>query len=85
MLASWLTWALGRQDGDERTVVEPPVLPRIPVRRVDEGGFEELMRRPGGRGLAEAWWDEALEMTPVAAPGDPAEGRWRRLFRRRAV
>lgn len=78
MLANWLTWALGR--GDVKAA--PPELPRIPVKRVDEGGFDDLRQRPGGSRLAEAWWDEALDMVPVAAPGDRSESRWRRLFGR---
>ncbi len=78
MLANWLTWALGRGGSHE----SQPTLPRIPVKRVDEGGFEDLLRRPGGARLAEAWWDEALDMVPVAAPGDRAERRWRRFFGR---
>jgi hypothetical protein len=35
--------------------------PRIPLRRVDQGGFERLMQRPGGPALAEMWWTAALE------------------------
>ena len=46
---AWLTWALAH--GDD--------LPRIPTRRVDRGGFSELVRRPMGRVLAAHWWSEA--------------------------
>ncbi len=35
-------------------------VPRIPVRRVDEGGFDREMATPEGREWASAWWDEAL-------------------------
>lgn len=34
--------------------------PRIPVRRVDAGGWDELMRTPEGRQSAERWWSSAL-------------------------
>jgi len=35
-------------------------LPRIPLRRVDEGGFEELLARPRGREVAARWWRMAF-------------------------
>jgi hypothetical protein len=34
--------------------------PRIPLRRQDEGGFDLLRARPGGRERAERWWRLAL-------------------------
>ncbi|MEX2218360.1 MAG: hypothetical protein WD749_06325 [Phycisphaerales bacterium] len=46
----WLTAALA----------SPRPIPRIPVRRVDRGGFDRLRARPGGRELAERWWSLAL-------------------------
>jgi hypothetical protein len=51
----WLTWAL-------RTT-RP--LPRIPLRREDEGGFDRMMARPGGRELAERWWTLAMAIADV--------------------
>lgn len=33
---------------------------RIPVRRVDEGGFSHLLRDPGGPQWAEQWWMDAV-------------------------
>jgi len=48
---AFLNWALG----DERA------LPRIPRRRVDQGGFTELMRRPLARVMATHWWRRALD------------------------
>lgn len=33
---------------------------RIPVRRVDEGGFGYLETIPGGRQWAERWWTDAI-------------------------
>lgn len=34
-------------------------IPRIPVKRVSEGGFSGLMRTIEGRAWAERWWDSA--------------------------
>lgn len=48
---SWLTMAMAK----------PAIVPRIPIRAVRDGGFDNLRARPGGRNLAEAWWGEALE------------------------
>jgi hypothetical protein len=49
----WLTRALGGR----RT--RP--LPRIPVRKVSEGGFGKLMSTPVGRFRAERWWERTLQ------------------------
>ncbi len=46
----WLTQAL-RSDRE---------FPRIPLRRVEEGGWETLLAKPKGRGVAERWWRRAL-------------------------
>ena len=35
--------------------------PRIPRRRVDEGGFSDLLRRPGARAVVGRWWERVLE------------------------
>ena len=49
--SAFLTWAVkGQRD-----------MPRIPTRRVDEGGYDELMRRPGARAAAAWWWARALD------------------------
>ena len=34
--------------------------PRIPRRRLDQGGFAALLRRPGGKALARRIWDRLL-------------------------
>jgi hypothetical protein len=47
---NWLSRAVAWQR--ERT-------PRIPVRRVSEGGFDGLMRTREGRAWAEGWWASA--------------------------
>lgn len=44
-----------------RAVRRPQQYPRIPVRRVSEGGFAGLMTRPTGRRIAFDWWKTALE------------------------
>jgi hypothetical protein len=48
---AFLTWALR----------ERPDLPRIPRRRVEEGGFTTLLRMPGARAAVGRWWDSVLE------------------------
>jgi hypothetical protein len=48
---AFLSWALA----DGRT------LPRIPRRRVDAGGFSELMRRPLARAAVAHWWRRVLK------------------------
>lgn len=40
-------------------------LPRIPVRRVDDGGFAHQMQRKLGPQHAEKWWSLALERVPA--------------------
>lgn len=35
-------------------------LPRIPRRRVDQGGFTELLRHPGARAAAAHFWKRLL-------------------------
>ena len=52
---AFLTWALSRDRG----------LPRIPRRRVTDGGFSELLRRPGAVGAVEHWWKRTLELVGV--------------------
>ena len=50
----WLTEAIAR----------PMDVPRIPTRRVSDGGFGPMLARPGGRARADRWWDLALERLP---------------------
>lgn len=40
------------------------ILPRIPLRRVDQGGFSNQMQRKHGPNHAEKWWALALERVP---------------------
>lgn len=47
----WLTGALTGRIGPH---------PRIPTRRVSEGGFDRQMADESGRARAERWWDLAL-------------------------
>lgn len=47
----WLDRALSGGAGE---------LPRIPVRRVDQGGFGALLAAPGGRERADQWWLDAF-------------------------
>lgn len=42
------------------TLAEESDLPRIPRRRVDEGGYSELMRFEGARELVDRWWSELM-------------------------
>ncbi len=48
--SAFLTWALKRERN----------LPRIPARRVDQGGFTDLLNRPGTRAMATRYWAKAL-------------------------
>lgn len=47
--SAFLSWALRQKR-----------VPRIPRIRTDMGGFDPIMRKPGGRELAAAWWSKAL-------------------------
>lgn len=38
------------------------VVPRIPIRRVADGGFSFLLANPCGLMVADAWWEAALRM-----------------------
>lgn len=46
----FLSWALERERG----------LPRIPRRRVDQGGFTALLREGGARAMLDRWWSRTL-------------------------
>lgn len=48
--SAFLSWALA-QGAD---------MPRIPRRRVSEGGFAGLMQVPGARAAAAAFWERAF-------------------------
>lgn len=48
--SEFLTWALSE---DRR-------LPRIPRKRVDQGGFRELLAVPGAKKLVHRWWNRIL-------------------------
>ena len=52
--AAWLTWALASNEA----------VPRIPVRRVDLGGFSQQVKREPGPAHAERWWALALGAVP---------------------
>lgn len=54
--SSWLSRMLGLAGRGKG-----PQPPRIPVRKVSEGGFSRLMSTPGGRYRAERWWERTLE------------------------
>jgi hypothetical protein len=55
--SSWLSRAIRREKS----------YPRIPIRRVDQGGFDALMGTSYGRACAEAWWMMALEQVDDAS------------------
>lgn len=44
-----------------RALRSQTVFPRIPVRRVDRGGFDSLVSRPGGREACERWWSSTFD------------------------
>lgn len=50
--SAFLTWAL-------RNNIE---FPRVPTRPVDEGGFSQLLRRPGARAAVNRWWMRTLDL-----------------------
>ena len=43
-----------------RALHSPTSPPRIPIRRVDEGGFDSLLSRPRGQEVAARWWRMAF-------------------------
>jgi len=45
-------------------ILSADAFPRIPVRRVDQGGFRTLMSGPRGRAAAAAWWERAFGQLP---------------------
>ena len=48
--SAFLSWALAEERG----------LIAIPRLRVDHGGFDAIMRKPGSRRLAALWWSQAI-------------------------
>ena len=48
---AFLSWALS---------TDQP-LPRIPRRRVDRGGFSDLLKRPGSEKVIAYWWTKTLD------------------------
>lgn len=36
-------------------------MPRIPRRRVDRGGFSQLLNRPNASNLIACWWAKTLD------------------------
>lgn len=44
-----------------RALKSPSKYPRIPIRRVDEGGFDHVRSQPQARARADQWWGLALE------------------------
>ena len=49
---AWVNWALANSDR----------IPRIPRRRVDEGGFSMLLKMPGARAAIGRWWSRTLDL-----------------------
>lgn len=47
---AFLSWSLAKDRG----------LPRIPRRRVDEGGFSTILRHPGAMAIVRRWWARVL-------------------------
>jgi len=48
----FLNWALANRSK----------LPRIPRRRVSEGGFTAILKNPGARALVGRFWSKALDV-----------------------
>ncbi|MCL4211023.1 MAG: hypothetical protein HRU76_08155 [Phycisphaeraceae bacterium] len=42
------------------------VFPRIPLRKVSEGGFAALLASPDGRRTADTWWSAALQTSGLS-------------------
>jgi len=49
--SAFLTWALENN-------IE---VPRIPRRRVDEGGFTRILKHPGAKTAVNWWWSRTLD------------------------
>jgi len=56
--SAWLTRALHGEDEAFGG------LPRIPARRVEQGGFGAILRTAFGRRWASEWWRRVLERVP---------------------
>lgn len=46
--------------------------PRIPTRKVSQGGFAAMMARQGGPERAEQWWSAAIDRAAGPDPHDDA-------------
>lgn len=55
-----------RQHSDwlTRALASGRAFPRIPTRRVDQGGFQGQAERKAGPSRAETWWKLALDRVP---------------------
>ena len=49
---AFINWALANSDK----------MPRIPRRRVSEGGFTAILRNPGARAMVGRFWSKTLEV-----------------------
>ena len=49
--SAFLTWALAQDRA----------LPEIPRRRVDQGGFSQVLTNPAARALVGRWWSRLLD------------------------
>jgi hypothetical protein len=49
--STWLTYALA----------DPGRFPRIPARKVSDGGFARLVANPRGRAWADGWWSDTFD------------------------
>ena len=47
---AFITWALNH----------PDQVPRLPRRRVEDGGFKAILSRPGARAAVAAFWKRTL-------------------------
>jgi hypothetical protein len=48
-----------------RAVRSNRAMPRIPTRRVSEGGFDVVTATPAGRAWAEEWWAQTLQSSEL--------------------
>lgn len=49
--SAFLSWALN----------ESHRLPRIPRARVDDGGFADMLNRPGAKAMVNRWWSRVFQ------------------------
>lgn len=65
--SAFLSWVFARPERQRS-------LPRIPVRRVDEGGYDALLARPGARAAVGRWWERTLSADGTFTP-PPVDAR----------